>query len=32
MEDVKNITDALKQMGITKDEAIALIAKYWEED
>lgn len=32
MEDVKNITDALKQMGITKDEAIALISKYWEED
>ncbi|MBQ5441737.1 MAG: GntR family transcriptional regulator [Firmicutes bacterium] len=32
MEDVRNITDALKQMGITKDEAIALIAKYWEED
>ena len=32
MEDVRNITDALKQMGITKDEAVDLIEKYWEED
>ena len=32
MEDVKNITVALKQMGITKDEAVDLISKYWEED
>ncbi|MCR4710081.1 MAG: GntR family transcriptional regulator [Clostridiales bacterium] len=32
MEDVRNITDALKQMGITKDEALNLIAKYWEVD
>ena len=30
-EDVRNITDALKQMGVTKDEAIGLIDKYWEE-
>ena len=32
MEDVRNITDVLKQMGITKDEALNLIAKYWEVD
>ena len=32
MEDVRNITAALKQMGITKDEARDLIDKYWEED
>ena len=32
MEDVRNITVALKQMGITKDEALDLINKYWEED
>ena len=31
MEDVRNITDALKQMGITKDEAKDLIDKYWED-
>ncbi|MBR6473044.1 MAG: GntR family transcriptional regulator [Firmicutes bacterium] len=32
MEDVRNITEALKQMGISKDEALDLINKYWEED
>ena len=32
MEDVRNITEALKQMGITRDEALDLINKYWEED
>ena len=32
MEDVRNITAALKQMGITRDEARDLINKYWEED
>ncbi len=31
MDEVKNITDALKQMGITKDEALDLIAKNWED-
>ena len=30
MEDVKNITSALKQMGISKDETINLIEKYWD--
>ena len=32
MEDVRNITEALKQMGITRDEALDLINKYWEEE
>ena len=31
MEDVRNITAALKQMGITRDEARDLIDKYWED-
>ena len=30
MDEVKNITDALKQMGISKDETINLIEKYWD--
>ena len=32
MEDVRNVTSALKQMGITKDEAKNLIEKYWEDE
>ena len=28
--DAENIVSALKQMGMTKSEAIALIEKYWE--
>jgi GntR family transcriptional regulator len=32
MEDVKNITKSLKQMGITKEESLELIEKYWEEE
>ena len=31
MDDVKNIAEALKQMGITKDEAVSLIGKYWDD-
>lgn len=32
MEDVRNVTSALKQMGITRDEAKNLIEKYWEDE
>jgi len=28
--DAKNTVSALKQMGLTKEEALALIEKYWE--
>ena len=31
-DDIRRITGALRQMGITRDEALALIAEYWEED
>ena len=30
-EDIRGITQALKQMGISKEEALALIEKNWEE-
>ena len=30
-EDIRGITEALKQMGITREEALLLIGKYWEE-
>ncbi|MBQ9112173.1 MAG: GntR family transcriptional regulator [Clostridia bacterium] len=29
--DAKSSVEALKQMGVTKEQAIALIEKYWEE-
>ena len=29
-EDIKVITESLKQMGVTKDEAIELIRTFWE--
>ena len=28
--DARNVIEAMKQMGITKDEAISLIENYWE--
>jgi len=31
-EDIRSITRSLKQMAITKEEAIDLINKYWDED
>ena len=31
-DDIRKITGALRQMGITKDEALALIAEYWDEE
>ncbi|MCF0150732.1 MAG: GntR family transcriptional regulator [Firmicutes bacterium] len=30
-EDIQIITSALRQMGITKEEALALISRFWEE-
>lgn len=30
-EDIRQVTGALKQMAISKEEALALISKYWEE-
>lgn len=29
-EDIKGITESLKQMGVTRDEAIELIRTFWE--
>ena len=30
-EDIRSITESLRQMGISKDEALRLIEKFWEE-
>ncbi|MBQ6660257.1 MAG: GntR family transcriptional regulator [Lachnospiraceae bacterium] len=30
-DDIKSMTEALRQMGITKDEALRLIERFWEE-
>ncbi len=29
-QDAKNIAGAMRQMGLSKEEALALLAKYWE--
>lgn len=30
-DDIRSITGALQQMGITKEEALSLISRFWEE-
>jgi GntR family transcriptional regulator len=30
-EDIRSITESLRQMGISRDEALRLIAKFWED-